>query len=347
MGTPFCNIVDLTHIDSSQLQGRSVVLAPLWDGCEWKSWVPVDSGRLVKLSIVDVAQSHYLAKEAENEKDIHIPFVELMWQHMSWPDIWKSASSLSQDIHLFATSAAKLEHFYEARDQIDRGLIAAFVNSEIEHMLVVARSMFDLLQEVLAKFWNNHVRLIDGELERSRKQRPMQTTFSKTVLEKEALRTAEQIAQKYSIPTSTAQMYAKHAPFFKSVRGARDSIVHFGKTPDSVFVTNRGFCVNPKAPYFSDFVWSSGHYYNENIVTLVPWLSWLVGGTLEACSDILFSLSGQIQFPPPLAPDHHLFLRDPSNPALLRLARAAQDPDHWWREPRSNINAPHHPAAPT
>jgi hypothetical protein len=111
--------------------------------------------------------------------------------------------------------------FHQARDIIGNDLIATFVNSEIEHMLVVARSVFDLLQEALAHFWNKCVLFHDRVVEKSRKQRPMQLTFSKIVLDKENLRTAEQITHRYSIPASTAEMYAKSAPFFKSVRGAR------------------------------------------------------------------------------------------------------------------------------
>lgn len=332
MDVPFYSLADLSHIDSSQLDGRTIFLVPLWDGDKWNLWVPADEGRFLKLSPLGVRQSHYLAKAVEGDEDIHIPFLEFMWQHMSWPDVARVMSSLSQDIHLMGTSAAKLEHFYNARHLIGPDLITTFVNSEIEHMLVVARSTFDLLQEALAHIWNDHVRLLDPLLEKSRKQRPMQQTFSKIVLDGESLRTAGQIAQRYSIPASMAAMYAKHAAFFKSVRGARDQIVHAGKTPDSVFATDRGFCVDPKAPYFRDFSWAEEHYFNENLVTLVPWVARLVGGTLEACSDIVFSLNGQIQFPPPIAPEHHLFLRDPANPALLRLVEAVRGSHHWWHE---------------
>lgn len=328
----FCSLPDLSHIDSTQLLGRTVFLVPFWDGKRWKTWIPVDGGKLLMMSPLGVVRSNYLAKTVERDEDIHVPFLEFMWQHMSWPDVAHVVSGLSQDINLLATSAAKLEHFHTTRDIIGSELIATFVNSEIEHMLVVARSIFDLLQEALAHFWNRHVQLHDPVMEKGRKQRPMQLTFSKTVLDKESIRTAEQIADRYRVPASMAEMYAKHAPFFKSVRGAREQIVHSGKTPDSVYATSRGFCVEPKAPYFRDFSWNEEHYYNENIVTLVPWLARLVAGTLEACSDIVFSLIGQVQFPPPLAPDYRLFLRDPSNPALLRLVEATKEPSHWWHE---------------
>lgn len=333
MDEQFSQLTDLPHIDGKRLEGRTVILVPVWDGSAWTTWGPVDQGKLLKLTIIDVARSHYLAKAAAREEDVFIPFLEFLWQHMSWPAVAREVSGLAQDIHLMATSAAKLEHYYKARDIIGPDLITTFVNSEIEHLLVVARSTFDLLQAALAHFWNDHVRLLDDTKEKNRRQRPMPPTFSKVVLEREILRTAEQIAERYSVPVATAAMYAKHGPFFQSLRAARDNIVHLGKTPDSVYATERGFCVNPKAPYFRDFPWTKEQHYNDNIVTLIPWVARLVGQTLEACSDIILSLNGQIAFPPPIAPDYRLFLRDPANPALMRLVSAAQGPNNWWHEP--------------
>lgn len=339
MDSPFVSLADLPHIDSAELRGRSVILTPMWDGSSWQTWVPVEGGKLLRIAPVGVMRSKYLAKTVERDEDLHIPFLHLMWQHMSWPEIARTMGSLSEDIHLMATSAAKLEHFHHARAMIGPDLITTFVNSEIEHLLVIARSVFDLLQEAMMNLWKDHVQLNDPVLEKARKAKSMKDSFRSVVLEDEKPRTAEEIAQLYSLPLPTAAMYAKHAQFFKKVRGARDQVVHSGKTLDSVYATERGFCVDPKAPYFRDFLWSEEHHYNENLVTLVPWVAWLVAGTLEACSDIIQSLAGQIEFPPPLAPGLYVFLRDPCNPALMRLVEAAQGPHHWWHDmPPDTLN---------
>lgn len=156
METPFCTLADLAHIDSADLRGRSVQLTPVWDGISWQTWVPVEDGKLLRISPVGVMRSQYLAKAVERDQDLHIPLPHLMWQHMSWPDIARAMGGLSDDIHLMATSAAKLEHFHKARDMIGLELISTFVNSEIEHLLVVARSMFDLLQEALMTLWKSY-----------------------------------------------------------------------------------------------------------------------------------------------------------------------------------------------
>lgn len=332
MKTLFENLADLRHIDSTQLIGRTVFLVPVWNGEAWETWVPTGKGSLIKMQVVEVERSHYLAKVAAREEDINIPFLEFLWQRMSWPVIAREVNCISQDIHLMATSAAKLEHFHAAREIIGHELVATFVNSEVEHLLVVARSTFDLLQATLAHLWKDHLRLHDPVREKNRRQRPMPKEFSKVVLDRELLRSPEEIAERYSLPNGVAAMYAKHGPFFQSLRKARDHVVHLGKTPDSVYITERGFCVDPKSQYFRDFPWTDEHHYNENIVTLVPWVARLVSQTLEACSDIILTLGGQFEFPPPMAPNYRLFVRDPANPALTRLIDATQNPKYWWHD---------------
>lgn len=332
MDTPFTTLSELPHIDASNLCGRSVYIVALWENECWKMWVPVEDGKLLQLAPLGVQRADYLSESAAHEDDVYIPFLEFVWQHMSWPKIAREMSGLATNIHQMATIAAKLEHFHAARDVIGKDLLTSFVNSEVEHLLLISRSMFDLLQAMIAHLWRDHIRLSDPLLDKGRKQRPMKSTFSKIVLNGESLRTAEQISEKWSIPAVMAEIYAKHAAFFQCVRTARNHIVHFGKSPESVFATERGFAVNPSAPYFRDFPWQDEHRYNANIVSLKPWLAWLARQTLEACSDIILSLNGKIAFPPPLAPKHHLFIRDPAAPALLRLIGASESPNHWWSD---------------
>jgi hypothetical protein len=336
MDVKFESLAALPHIDSVHLNGRIVLLVPLWEEGKWRTWLPLADDTLFEADIHDVARAHYLGKSAAREEDICITFLEFMWQHMSWPTVAREVTGLGQDVHLMATIAAKLEHYHAARGVIGTELLASFVNAEIEHLLVVARSAFDLLQAAIAHLWNDHIRLADPERDELRRQRRMPTTFSHIVLKGQELRTPEEIAERFTLPAQTAAMYTRHGEFFRTLRDARDHVVHFGKTPDSVYATERGFCVSPTAPYFRDFPWGPEHHFNENIVTLVPWVARVVFQTLEACSDILATLPSHIQFPPAVAPGLRLFLRDPANAALMRLFDAWQGPKNWWHEAPGN-----------
>lgn len=122
----------------------------------------------------------------------------------------------------------------------------------------------------------------------------------------------------------------KHAPFFLSLRAMRDGIVHGGSSVDLIFVTEKGFCVEPSSRYFRDFSWKPEHYYNPTLTSLRPWLANIVLQTIEACNDIMFSLESAVAFPAAIAPDYQVFIRDPSNQALLRLLDVANGNLVWW-----------------
>jgi hypothetical protein len=330
--TDLTELAKLPHINAAALQGRTVLLMPVWDGANWNQWFDGPDGKLLKIQVVDAVRSNYLAKSAARQDDLHIPFVDLMWQRASWPTITKLILGICDDLHVMATIAAKLEHFHETRESIAQDLIGSFVRTEIEHLIIVARSIFDLLQEIVANLWNDGIQLLDPTAEAKRKQHRLHETFSKVVLKNEALRTAKEISDSYALPQTTSEMYAKHAPFFLSLRASRDRLIHGGSSVDFIFATEKGFCVDPKSKYFQDFSWQQEHYFNDNIVSLRPWLAHVVLQTIEACSEIMFSLASVVPFPEPVAPDYLVFIRDPSNPALRRLLDVANGTVVWWGE---------------
>ena len=75
-------------------------------------------------------------------------------------------------------------------------------------MIIVARSIFDLIQEVTAHFWNDGIRLLDPAAEAIRRQRKMPDTFAKIALNGDLARTAEEITQRYGVPPRTSAMQA-------------------------------------------------------------------------------------------------------------------------------------------
>jgi hypothetical protein len=339
--TSLAELAKLPHINTAGLQGRTVLLMPVWDGATWSLWVDGPEGQLIKVQVVDAARSNYLAQSPARQDDLHIPFVDLMWQRASWPTVSRLIMGICDDFHLMATIAAKLEHFHETRDGIPQNLIGSFVQTEIEHLIIVARSIFDLLQEILADLWNNGIRLLDATAEAKRKSRKLHDTFRKVVLSNnETLRSATEIADIYGLPPPTSEMYQKHAPFFLSLRASRDRIIHGGSSVDFIFSTDKGFCVDPKSKYFRDFSWQKEHYFNDNIVSLRPWLANIVLQTIEACSDIMFSLASVVAFPEAVSPDYQVFIRDPSNEALLRLLDVANGNLIWWDRSLNSSRGP-------
>jgi hypothetical protein len=248
------------YLKLDDLRGRTVKLMPFWDGDRWYLWVPVPGG-LVEGQIIDTVEGDYVAGSAARPSDVLIPFVELMWQRASWPEICPLISAVSNDFHNMGTSIAKLHHFFNSRNALPSGAPRRFACTELEYLVILARMVFDLLQETISLLWRNRVQLIDGESERRRRQRALPETFSRVVLrDKHALRSAAEIEQDFALPLMLAEEYARQGPFFAELRDSRDKVVHSGSELGFIFDTERGFCVNPKSRPFSHYPgWTSSH----------------------------------------------------------------------------------------
>jgi hypothetical protein len=320
---------EVPYLAAEHIGDRTVNLMPLWDGHEWHSWFPYE-GRLVKLQMHGLVQGEYLAKHSEASSDLRIRVLEFAWQRASWPEAFPLWRHITDDIHNFATSVAKLEHFFAQRDAVGHG-VCAFVQTELEYLLVLARSVFDLLQELISRVWSRRIRLLDPAADSRRKAHPLPLTFSKVVLRrKQHLRSAEDIVADFGVVPSLAAAYASAAGLFATLRQVRDAIVHGGRAVDMIFVTEVGFCVHRDCPLFTGLeIWSDLKKDNENLVALLPLVAHIVSGTIGACDMIVDGLSRDVQFPPEIAPDYHVYLRGFHNEALLRICKVYEGGSRW------------------
>jgi hypothetical protein len=326
----FEELQKLPYLDLSALDGRTVNLMPLWDGAEWHMWIDTPRG-LIKGKIVDPAESDYVAKSAARPSDLFIPFIHIMWQQASWSEICPLIIAISQDFHM-GTSVAKLKHFHEFRKQIGNSGAHKFALTELEYLVTLCRTTFDLLQEMIAWIWRNKIRLVDETAEAFRRAHSLPKTFSRMVLqEKEQLRTAAEIVAQFGLPKPMAQQYEHAASFFSELRRIRDRIVHGGSGFGMIFETERGFCVDPKMHPFSAFEnWRSEHYYNENIASVLPWIADTILKTIDACNGLMSAFGTVVHLPPPIAPGYVVFVRGYHNEAFPELLSIQSGGSVWW-----------------
>ena len=308
-------LIDVTYLDVTAVQDRTVNLMPFWDGTSWHQWVPGPTG-LIKALMKDAVEGDYVATKAAQPVDLFIPFVNLIWQRASWPEVCPLISSVIDDIHDIAAVCAKLRHFEHYEDLT--GSVRRFVKTDIEHLTVLCRGIFDLLQEAISWIWNTKVKLHDSLAERQRKQRRLHRSFRKVVLNsEERIASAKQIGDKYSLPPLLCDTYHDLAGFFSYIRRARDKVVHGTASGNLIFATDRGFCVSPTAEPFDRISWRPEHYFNENIVFLTPWIAHIVMCTLESCNRLTTAFSSVISLPREIAPGYNIFLRGVHNKELL------------------------------
>lgn len=120
MSIPKQELQQIPHLNAEALGDRVVNLMALWDGERWHSWVPVGD-KVVKIQMVDVSEGLYLAKAAVGPADLFIPFVDLMWQRASWPEIVPLLSAICDDFRNMGTSIAKLRHVFQTRHLLASG----------------------------------------------------------------------------------------------------------------------------------------------------------------------------------------------------------------------------------
>jgi hypothetical protein len=311
--------------------GRTVKLMPLWDGEIWRLWLDTPRG-LMEARMVDAVEGDYVAKTPAKQSDLFIPFVHLMWQCASWPEICPLINAISDDFHNMGTSVAKLRHSFDSRANLPPGSASRFAHTELEYVVMLCRSVFDLLQEIVSILWEKKVHLHDHGAERYRKGSKLPMTFSTLVLrDKRQAKSAVEIENKYGLPKLLAAKYADLATFFSQLRDVRDDVIHGRRSIGHIYETERGFCVSPKTAPFSSFEgWRPEHYFSENIVSLTPWIANTILQTIQACSSLMSTFASVIEMPPEIAPGYRIFVRGPHNEALAGLLNVHSGGSAWW-----------------
>jgi hypothetical protein len=316
--------------------GRTVKLMPLWDGRNWHLWVNTPIG-FIEGKVVETVEGDYVGVGAARENDLWIPFIELMWQRASWPDVCPLIEAISDDFHNMGTSMAKLRVFFDYAEKLPPRGAARFASTELEYLVILGRTVFDSLQEIIRTIWKT-VQLHDAALEeRHRRARSLPKSFADVVLRDNQPQSAADIEERFVLPPPLAQQYANIASFFLELRNARDNIVHGGSGVGFIFETERGFCANPMSQPFSSFGgWRPEHYYNENIASIMPWVGNIVLRTIDACNGLMSTFASVIQLPPEIAPGYHIYIRGPHTDSVVEALRIHRGASPWWSRAKAD-----------
>jgi hypothetical protein len=149
--------------------------------------------------------------------------MDFIAQHASFPELKFAVVGVMDDISNLSASLAKLQLLHASRDSVGSGT-TRMVATEVEYILSVCRSLFDLLQEVISKLWQKVTLTASAG-----KKRPMKGSFASVALFHEAPVTAEKLVEKYGLPEPLAVFYTAVAPFFLQLRTIRNNLLHHGR----------------------------------------------------------------------------------------------------------------------
>lgn len=323
-------IVDLSDIpflySADSAGGRFLASLTFYANGRWRMWMPVENEKYVEVQAWP-AEASYFANAPEEITDFGMLFFDFIAQYANYTELMRPFSALQDDINNLSAAIAKLNLIAENRNLSGVSRMAA---TEVEYILLVCRSIFDLMQELLAKLWTK-IQLTDPKIQK----RMIRSSFADIALHGGTLRTAEAISEKFFLPAPLADCYARHAPVFVKIRQYRDNLVHRGQQVQAIFVDSKGFSIaRGLGPFVNPQIWRDEEVEANNIVPLLPVLGLIIHGTLAACEDFASVFVRHFRLLEPIVPGMRLFMRGYFDGAMQGVLN---DADMRVREGRSLV----------
>ncbi len=304
---------DLKHLDVNNLNGRIVPFHALHDGQTWHLWFPGDD-RLFHTDKGILGEGCYYAAERAGADDIHFACLEFLQQRTYWPDVAGFVDGIYGDLQNAGASLSKLQLIFEHANPKTHDP-ARMVVTEIEYVFLTCRSIFDLLQEIMLRLWKK-TQLAD----KSVKKKELPESYRDMLFHKGEQLSADDIASRYGLPKDIAAIYVESAPFFLWLRSYRNLISHSGHTPDRIFATEKGFAISKSERPFCDMdIWTDANSLRNGLGSVLSVVAHLLATTFATCDAFAAALLKVIQFPPPIAPNHRIFVRGPHLKNLVPL----------------------------
>ena len=298
-------LAEIPYLDHSVLAGRYLSCLSFYDD-GWHLWLLAgekDDQKLFKMQGWP-AEGSYFSREPVDDGDLYLPFLDFAAQVACYTTIQKPIAGIHDDIQNLSASLAKLAHLQTAKEQIPLGL-SRMATTEVEYVVLVCRSVFDLLQEVVGKLWER-VWLLDQQV----KKKPLKPSFARTILSGDSRLSVNEIASRFGMPLEIAHCYGRAADLFLALRRFRDNLMHHGSRIQHIFEGDGAFLIASRLTPFPDLVlWDDSERQPNDLVPLLPAVETLIYRTLAVCDDFSLTLARFIKFPPPLVPGMHLFLR--------------------------------------
>lgn len=313
--------------DLSVLQGRSIPITTFFS--EGEFWTPILRDKDVQVvRVAGIQKGLYFAKDIVDEgTDLHISLIDLLHSRASFGDIVSFGEVLTKRILDLFTSVAKIDWIH---DQNDRDLLLPeFVQTEVEYLLITARSTFDDMHRITEILWNRYV----TDLSRNRKPpKQLPSSFAKMVIKEQTLISSEALQQTRGLPASIADFYVAYGEFFQRMKSLRDQIVHHSASLGFFFIVDQGVAISEASEFYRLFpVFHNLPRIPNGLVSLRPFLGHIVETTLSATHDLSMVIERTIRLPATIIPDHVAYVRGPQVRSYRSMKRQLAE-SSWWDE---------------
>ncbi len=312
------DLAAIPYLDLEAVEGRVLTSLMFYAQEDWHCWFELGDQSLRKIW-ARPSESTYFAAAAADPGDLYLHCLDFLAQRAALPSLMRARSGIIDDVLNLATVLAKFEALPAMRPHFPEGL-SRVAATEVELVVTICRSLFDLLQEVIVHIWPT-IRFHDDTLGR----RPPRGSFRKMLQVGDVILEAEEIARHHGLPMPLATCYAEARDIFFALRRYRDNIVHKGSQVQHIFDADGLFLISSELAGFPNLVaWTEDERHVNDLVPLRPAINMLIYRTLMTCEHFTRTLETIIQFPPPLVPGMNQFLRGHSTGTLIAAMHAAE-----------------------
>lgn len=324
--TSITDIQKVSYFKLNELDDRAIPLQSCYLGnSEWESWIPTEKG-LLQLKVVNVVDACYYSKFPAKKTDVYIGFISLIMKRAYFKELVHFERGILEDINNLSVSVSKINLFHQIWREDKELVTRRFITTELEYIFKVCRSLFDLLQEVIAKIWARF-RYIDIDASLSVKK--LQPTFSKMVYKSNKLSSAQEIESRYLIPPALAQFYERNGVFFNWLRSYRDKISHGGNNIESLYIMDDGFAVSTEIePFKGLHIWEKTELKTNKLGSVRALVAYTILNTLHVLEDFTSVIQTIMQLPPDIAPEYDVYIRG-ENLGILHELHKYLDGDEW------------------
>lgn len=321
----------LPYYDGQNPHGRVVPLRSYYDADEddWYWYVSVREGELGRMGGGETTSGAYFAKEpADPSRDVSFPLSTFAARYVSWREVAVVTAKMESSFLQMASLFGKLDLIAEAHSLTDTEK-QALLESEIEHLMTMARSFYDLLQKFSKRLAS---KVVDREDRESRVFRHLPDSFASIALDGNEPRPADEITNRYGLHDELAKFYASEAETFVTFRNIRNGLIHHGKRAPTIFMLDEGPAIDVSGGLGSRLPWSDLPVWEETRLVRDRFgsVEALTADVARRCFGLTTrygdAFTAQVAVPPALLSDVKVFLRSPFTHYLNALDEIVANP---------------------
>lgn len=282
---PVAEVKKLPYLASLPSDRRRIVpVLPFFEVTtgEWHTYIQHGDNQLIRMADGELISGSYLARSpADPTCDFELELGTVIMRNFSHPEILQPFQHLENDVHRFASILYKYKLFWEHRHAAPSA--PDLVESELEYLVFVIRSFYDLLQNII----HHAYQPITAGASPSPHKRQLPHSFRKVIIKDDRVLTKDQLMLEYGMLPKLAEWYEHQAVFFSPLRNLRDNIAHDGARPSTILAVESGFAVIPTDPPWNQFdLWPGEQLWNGRLGSLRMLFAVFISHAIDAATSL-------------------------------------------------------------